>query len=280
MLKMAQLFSRSISLIEQLPLCASDIARENRHDLSKVMHLTLVGWPAHVSDSNLRPHTDKKDQLSTDQVCLLWGSRVVVLPKYRKSLLSDLHEGHLGITHMKAVARSYLWWPGLEQDIQQCVSQCSPCEAVRNMPAAAPLIPWSWAMAPWERIHVDYAEINKQHFLLITDVHSKWMKVFPTQFMTAKKTIDLLRHLFAAYGLPRELVSDNGPPFASSQFETFLRNNGVKHTLSPPYHPATNGESCTDRQESVDKTGGSVCAYSPESCALPVQLLKYPTHSD
>lgn len=59
--------------------------------------------------------------------------------------------------------------------------------------------------------------------------------------MTAKKTIDLLRHLFAAYGLPRELASDNGPPFTSSQFETFLRNNGVKHTLSPPYHPATNG---------------------------------------
>lgn len=232
-----------ISLIEQLPLCASDIAGETRHDplLSKVMDLTLVGWPAHVSDPNLRPYTDKIDQLSTDQGCLLWGSRVVVPPKYRKRLLSDLHEGHPGITRMKALARSYLWWPGLDQDIQQCVSQCSPCEAVRNMPAAAPLIPWSWAAAPWERIHVDCAEINKQHFLVITDVHSKWMEVFPTQLMTAEKTIDLLRHLFAAYGLPKELVSDNGPPFTSAQFETFLRNNGVKHTLSPPYHPATNG---------------------------------------
>lgn len=166
---------------------------------------------------------------------------MVVPPKYRKRLLSDLHEGHPGITHMKALARSHLWWPGLDQDIQQCVSQCSPCEAVHNMPAAAPLIPWSWAAAPWERIHVDYAEINKQHFLVITDVHSKWMEVFPTQLMTAEKTIDLLRHLFAAYGLTKELVSDNGPPFTSAQFETFLRSNGVQRTLSPPYHPATNG---------------------------------------
>lgn len=48
-----------ISLIEQLPLRASDIAKENRHDLSKVMHLTL-GWPAHVSDPNLHPHTERK----------------------------------------------------------------------------------------------------------------------------------------------------------------------------------------------------------------------------
>ncbi|KAG1941992.1 retrotransposable element [Pimephales promelas] len=112
---------------------------------------------------------------------ILWGSRVIIPPKYRERLLSELHEGHPGVIRMKALARGYLWWPGLDQDIQ--------------------------------------------NFLTNTE-----------------KTINLLRHLWAAYGFPKELVSDNGPPFTSREFEEFLRNNGVRHILSPPYHPATNGQ--------------------------------------
>jgi hypothetical protein len=50
-----------------------------------------------------------------------------------------------------------------------------------------------------------------------------------------------LRRMFAAYGLPVELVSDNGPQLVSEEFEIFLKRNGVKHTLSPTYHPASNG---------------------------------------
>ncbi|XP_055758363.1 uncharacterized protein K02A2.6-like [Salvelinus fontinalis] len=232
-----------ISLIDKLPISASDIAEETRKDpvLSKVLDLTLGGWPTFVNDNNLRPFIDKKDQLFTDQGCVLWGSRVVVPHKFQRRLLSDLHEGHPGITRMKALARSYLWWPGLDQDIQQHLGHCSHCEAVRNKPAAAPLHPWSWAATPWEHIHVDYAEIDKQHFLVVVDVHSKSMEVFPTQLTTAEKTINLLRHLFASFGLVKEIVSDNGPHFTSNDFEMFLKNNGVMHILSPPYHPASNG---------------------------------------
>ena len=50
-----------------------------------------------------------------------------------------------------------------------------------------------------------------------------------------------LRKLFAAYGLPESVVSDNGPQFTSEEFETFLKLNGVTHVLCPPYHPASNG---------------------------------------
>ncbi|KAJ8356836.1 hypothetical protein SKAU_G00196300 [Synaphobranchus kaupii] len=52
------------------------------------------------------------------------------------------------------------------------------------------------------------------------------------------------RHeLFAdqAYGLPEECVSDNGPQLTSSEFGTFMKQNGIKHTLVPAFHPASNG---------------------------------------
>ena len=53
--------------------------------------------------------------------------------------------------------------------------------------------------------------------------------------------IGKLRSLFAAYGIPEELVSDNGPQFTSEEFSVFMKNNGIKHTTSAPYQPATNG---------------------------------------
>ena len=59
---------------------------------------------------------------------------------------------------------------------------------------------------------------------------------------TTDKTINIpVRNLFAAYGLPEELDSDNGPQFTSDRFVEFLKLNGIKHSRSAPYHPATNG---------------------------------------
>lgn len=79
-------------------------------------------------------------------------------------------------------------------------------------------------------------------FLVLVDAYSKRpeVTVMPNS-TTATKTIEVLRHWFARYGLPVQLVSDNGPQFISEEFAGFMKMNGVKHTRSAPYHPATNG---------------------------------------
>ena len=58
---------------------------------------------------------------------------------------------------------------------------------------------------------------------------------------TSQRIIAVLRDMFSSYGLPEEVVSDNGPPFVSHDFSNFMKMNGIKHTLTPPYHPASNG---------------------------------------
>ena len=78
--------------------------------------------------------------------------------------------------------------------------------------------------------------------LVRTSTEAKWFEVVPMKSTTASRTVEELRKLFAQHGLPEELVSDNGPQFIASEFEEFMRSNGVKHTKCAPYHPASNGQ--------------------------------------
>ena len=59
--------------------------------------------------------------------------------------------------------------------------------------------------------------------------------------ITTEKTINELRPIYAQHGLPEKVVSDNGPQFVSNVSAEFMHKNGIKHILTPPYHPQSNG---------------------------------------
>ena len=115
----------------------------------------------------------------------------------------------------------------MDSDIESLISSCLVCKAVQPEPQKAPLHPWSYATRPWERIHIDYAEKKGRYYLIVVDSYSKWLEVFSMNSMTAGKTIERLRSLFARYGLPEILVSDNGGQFTSEEFSKFLKKNGI-----------------------------------------------------
>jgi len=143
---------------------------------------------------------------------------------------------------MKRLAREYVWWPGIDTEIEQKVKSCNACQMTRNTPEVASLHPWEWPDKPWSRVHVDYAGpfLNRM-FLLIVDAHSKWLDVHVTTASTASVTIQKLQQTFATLGLPETLVSDNGAAFTSYEFQEFIKQNGILHLKTAPYHPASNG---------------------------------------
>lgn len=63
----------------------------------------------------------------------------------------------------------------------------------------------------------------------------------PMSTTTAVRTIEVLKKIFSAFGLPEQIITDNGPQFISEDFATFMKLNGIKHIRSSPYHPASNG---------------------------------------
>ena len=234
-----------MELIDTTPVSVSQIRTQTAHDptLSRVKELVMNGWTAtHTLPPEFQPFVTRELELSIQNDCLLWGSRVIVPPKLRDRVLQELHNSHPGSSRMKSLARQYIWWPGLNQAIENMVKSCKICQGTRNKPPSATLHPWDWPQKPWQRVHADYAgPFLGRMFLILVEANTKWVDIHVVNSTSAEVTIEKMRATFATLGLPQILVTDNGPQFTSAQFAQFTKNNGIKHVTSSPYHPSTNG---------------------------------------
>lgn len=150
--------------------------------------------------------------------------------RLRAKLLGELHKDHPGIVRMESVARSYMWWPGLDADIQNLVNACQACQSVKKAFPVAPLHPLVWPSCPWQRLHLDFARPFQGHmFPVVVDAFSQWPEVRVMTSTTTAATMDVLREWLAQHDIPEQVVTDNGTQFTSEAFENFTKQNGIKH---------------------------------------------------
>lgn len=155
--------------------------------------------------------------------------------------MDELHSAHQGISAIKSFARSYVWWPGIDRDLENKVKECATCQQNAASPPAKHVY-WPIPEKAWDRIHIDHAgPVEGRMLLVIVDAKTKWLEVVPVPSTSSSHTIRVLQGLFACFGIPRSLVSDNGPSFTSGEFSRFLRMNGISRILTAPYHPNSNG---------------------------------------
>ena len=235
-----------LSDIESRPVDAEEIKVLTDKDpvLSKVRSYILHGWPDKRNMGEaFAPYKNKREELSVEDGVVMWGHRVV-MPRdseLRSRLANELHATHQGIVKMKMLARSYLWWPCIDQSLESLVKECSKCQEHQKLPTRSPIHPWEFPEKPWQRLHIDYASIEGKDVLVVVDAYSKWIDATPVFAATSAATIRVLRRLFANHGIPETIASDNGTPFVSEEFFTFLTNNGVHHVQTAPKHPSSNG---------------------------------------
>ena len=118
------------------------------------------------------------------------------------------------------------------------------------MPPIAPLHPWIWPDAPWKRVHVDFAgQFLGKMFFIAVDAHSKWPEVVMMSSTTSQLTIDVLRSILSRYGLPEQIVSDNGPQFTSEEFAHFMKMNGIKHILKRSMKASENASGSLNQRQ-------------------------------
>ena len=230
--------------ISEAIVSADDIKKWTDKDptLSRLRQLVLSGGEVPDDAHQLKPYLHCFTELSVASGCLLRGSRVIVPLQGRSTILSQLHEAHQGMSKMKSLARSYFWWPGLDKEIEDLVKKCKRCQELRALPPQTPVHPWECPKTPWTRVHIDHAGPFLGHyFLILVDAHSRWLEAHIVPSTSSEATIKVLRHIFSTHGLPHQLVSDNGPSFTSNEFQKFMSLNGIRHSLTAPYHPRSNG---------------------------------------
>ncbi|XP_046546911.1 uncharacterized protein K02A2.6-like [Haliotis rubra] len=267
-----------LEFLDSTPVTATVIAAWTNHDplLSRVRRFTNSGWPSSVNDDSMRQFFSRRNELSSHGGVILWGQRVVVPEQGRVQILELLHEGHPGMVKMKMFSRHYVWWPGMDQEIEGKVKTCDTCQVNGKATPPVNIHPWEYPSGLWQRLHIDYAgHLMGKMYLVIVDAHSKWIDVHVSNSATSAATIQKRQESFAIFGLPKTVVSDNGTCFSSTEFKMFMDKNGIEHIFTPTYHPGSNGlveRSVQTLKEGIKKMNGGIVdskwsEVDPGNCA-------------
>ena len=227
-----------------LPLSISDVAKATLTDkVYGKLYNAIRSGELGQNDPDLKKFNGVFSDLYIEKDVIFFGSRVVIPTVQHKRLLEELHYSHIGVVKMKETVRKYFWWPGITKDIEAIAANCEGCRKYRKKPPPAPLCPWPYSRRPMERVHIDFFEYRGKMVLLMVDSFSKkiWTQLMNTDTTTMKTLAVLYGWFCDQTGFPTTLVSNNGPQFTAKEFKDKMAKWGVRHLLTPPYHPASNG---------------------------------------
>ena len=184
-----------------------------------------------------------REHLSVDDGLIVYGCRLLIPTILRPKILSDLHSSHQGLVRTKQRARLTVYWPGIDNDIDNTILSCQLCQDYLPSNPKEPLIQKPRPQRPFQEIAVDYCSYGGQQFLIIVDCFTDWPEIIPMgQNTQTHHLIMMLRQTFCRTAVPDILWSDGGPQFTSTLFNNFAAQWGFKHQTSSPRYPQSNGK--------------------------------------
>lgn len=211
---------------------------EDLQNLRKALESDIWPW-------DLRNYETIKQDLS-EQSGLITKNGAIVLPyTLRRKALALAHVGHPGMTAMKSILRSRVWWPSMNKQAELTVRQCVSCTLMAPKEPPSPMERRELPNDAWENLSIDYngpyAQFGGISILVIVDAYSRYLIASPvktTDFSSLRTVFDIL---FKRFGKPKSILSDNGPPMNGSEYEKYCRDEGIEKLHSTPLHPQQNG---------------------------------------
>ncbi|XP_065068432.1 uncharacterized protein K02A2.6-like [Rhopilema esculentum] len=170
----------------------------------------------------LQPFRAIKHEISVDLTnnILLRGTRIIIPESLQRHVIKIAHEGHQGTAKTKALLREYVWFPKLENLVNEEIADCLACQATGAPNAQEPLKSPPLPERPWQELKVDfYGPLpTGQYLFVVIDTYSRFPEVDIVPSTSASAIIPKLDAIFARHGMPDKLKSDNGPPFFGNEF--------------------------------------------------------------
>jgi hypothetical protein len=120
----------------------------------------------------------------------------------------------------------------------------------------------------WQIVVADMFDHDRKQYLVLIDYYSDYFEIENLTATTSTAIINLLRAQFSRHGIPETLFSDNGPQFASSEFQKFVEKWKFEHITSSPYYSQSNGKA-----ESVVNIAKRILTVAKETGEDPYLIL-------
>ena len=166
--------------------------------------------------------------------------------------------GYLGQHRIQELIKRTYWWPGLKEDVKKYVQGYVKCQQnkVQHQRKAGELHPLKIPEGPWQDISIDMIgplpRLNKMDtILVIVDCFTKMIRLKATTTSLSSEGVTKIYRdeIWKIHRIPKMILSNRGPQFASKFIEDLTRVLGTKRKLSTAYHPQTDGQTEIINQE-------------------------------
>ncbi|CAB4012329.1 PREDICTED: uncharacterized protein K02A2.6-like [Paramuricea clavata] len=185
-----------------------------------------------------------KDELtvSNDKNIILRDTGIVIPKSLRADAIRLAHVGHQGIVKTKSLMREKVWFPLIDSLVKSAIDSCIPCQATGRPKPPQPLLMREIPKENFDTVYIDFLgplPSGETLFVLI-DGRSRYPVTKIMKKTDAPHLIPCLDEIFATFGLPKKVISDNGPPFQSKEIKKFMDDNGIQHKTITPLWPQAN----------------------------------------
>lgn len=179
-------------------------------------------------------------------------AQLVIPTDLKTKILHDHHDastaGHYGAERTLHKILQKFYWPGIRRDVTKYVKTCPECQKYKpSNQVPAGLLQTPVMHQRFEVLAIDLfgplpESINQKKWILtLEDTASRWIELFPLAKATSEECAwTLVNEVCLRYGIPRRVISDNGPQFISSVMQCLTYCLGIDQCLTPVYHPAAN----------------------------------------
>lgn len=262
------------SVVRNLPISDAKLQQVKKctstdSSLQCLSDTILKGWPneRNLCPTSIQDYWNYRDELSVYEDIVMKGERLVIPKDLRVDILRALHVGHFGIEKTKQRARTLVFWPGINGDIENMSKSCGKCQLLQASNQKEPILQHETPQGPWQVLGSDFFTVDGRNYIVVVDYYSLYFEIQPFSCITSLATVNYMKTLFSRFGIPLRLVSDNAPQYASQTFKMFAKEWGFEHVTSSPHYPQSNGL--------AEKTVAIAKRIVLKATDVPLALLEY-----